>query len=33
MLLVPLESFWWIGVHQVGFIIFQLMIETLLNIK
>jgi len=28
MLLVPLESLWWIGVHQVGLIIFQFMIET-----
>jgi hypothetical protein len=33
MLLVPLKSPWWIGVHQVGFIMFQSTVEKLLNTK
>jgi hypothetical protein len=33
MLLVPLESPWWIGVHQLGFIMFGPMVEELLNIE
>jgi hypothetical protein len=32
-LLVPLESPQWLGVHQVGFIMFQPAVEKLLNIE